>query len=268
MRIRTSAVGLALAATFASAIVTGQTQSAAAPRAKLPLASTPNRPWPAAVQKVDADAAPVLTPEQSLASFHMAPGYRLELVASEPLVRNPVLMEFDPDGRLWVVEMHGFAINEKMENSFEPINHLVVLEDTDGNGVYDKRNVFMDKLVMPRAFKILDKNCALVGEPPNLWKACDTGGDLKADTKVLVNADFSTLGVVEHGANGLYWAMDNTLQVSEHGWNLRPDGDKFVTVPSLVRGQWGVTQDDAGRVYRRAGFALREQTVSVQRRGY
>lgn len=260
MRVRTGAMGLALAFGLASAVVVGQTRPAK-PRpaaaavtgtrgAKSAPTSTPNRPWPAAVQKVAAGEAPVLTPAQALKTFHMAPGYRLELVASEPLVRNPVLMEFDGDGRLWVLELHGFAINEKMDNSFEPINSLVVLEDVDGNGVYDKRNVFLDKLVMPRAFKILDKNCALVGEPPNLWKACDTNGDLKSDTKALIDNKFSTLGVVEHGANGLYWGMDNILRVSEHGYDLRPSGDTFKTVPGLVRGQWGVTQDDGGRIYR------------------
>lgn len=260
MRLCTGAVGLALTFGLASAVVVGQTRpatprpttarAAQSPARKAVPTSTPNRPWPAAVQKVGDGEAPVLSPAEALKTFHMAPGYRLELVASEPLVRNPVLMEFDGDSRLWVLELHGFAINEKMDNSFEPINSLVVLEDTDRNGVYDKRNVFLDKLIMPRAFKVLDKNCALVGEPPNLWKACDNNGDLRSDTKDLVDNKFSTLGVVEHGANGLYWGMDNILYVSEHGYNLRLDGNTFKTVPSLVRGQWGVTQDDGGRIYR------------------
>jgi mono/diheme cytochrome c family protein len=56
--------------------------------------------------------------------------------------------------------------------------------------------------------------------------------------------------VVEHGANGLYWAMDNWIYVSEHNWDLHPNNGKFDVVPSLSRGQWGLTQDDAGRLYR------------------
>ena len=215
-----------------------------------PLSSQQDRPWPAPIQPTTDEIPPALSPADAVKTFHMAPGFKLELVAAEPLVKDPILMEFDGDGRLWVLEMHGFAINEKMENSFEPINELVVLEDQNGDGIYDKRNVFMDKLIMPRAFKILDKNCALVGEPPNLWKACDTNGDFKSDTKEKINDTFSKQGVVEHGANGLYWGMDNTLNVAEHQWNLRPAGDTFQIVPSLNRGQWGVTQDDAGRIYR------------------
>lgn len=209
-----------------------------------------SKPWPAPVRVDEPERAPILTPAQAMEKFRMPPGYSLELVASEPLIKDPILMEFDGDGRLWVMELHGFSVNAKMENSFEPINDLVILEDTDHDGKFDKRTVFVDKLIMPRAFKILDKGCALVGEPPHLWKVCDTNGDLKSDSKELIDDTFSTQGVVEHGANGLYWGMDNTIYVSEHGWNLSYANGKFATSPSLRRGQWGVAQDNGGRIYR------------------
>ncbi len=217
---------------------------------KGPLSSQENLPWPAPVQTKQPQFPPVLSAAAALKTFRMPPGYRVELVASEPLVKDPILAEFDGDGRLWVMEMEGFAIDAKSTNSFEPIDDLVILEDTDHDGVYDKRTVFLDHLIMPRAFKILDHNCALVGEPPHLWKACDTDGDLKADTKELVNDTFATQGVIEHGANGLYWGMDNTIYVSEHTWNVQPKDGKFEIVPTLNRGQWGITQDDSGRIYR------------------
>lgn len=236
--------GLTTAAFIIPVAVLGQTGA-------LNLLSSPaNRPWPAPVHPDGQGQVAALSPQDALKTFHMPPGYRLELVAAEPLVQNPILMEFDGDGRLWVLEMQGFAINDAMDNSFEPINNLVILEDTNQDGVFDKRTVFMDKLVMPRAFKILDKNCALVGEPPNLWKACDTNGDLKFDTKELLDKSFSTLGVVEHGANGLFWGMDNRIYVAEHTYDLEFKSGKFEVVPGLNRGQWGVTQDDGGRIYR------------------
>src|SRR5262245_13917975 len=122
--------------------------------AKPPLASIPNRPWPAAVQKVP-DIQPALSPQDALKTFYMPPGYRIELVAAEPLVKDPILFEFDPDGRLWVLEMPGFAVDQTMRDSRDPINSLVVLEDTDGDGKMDKRTVFLDKLVLERAFKVL-----------------------------------------------------------------------------------------------------------------
>lgn len=239
------------AAPPASAASPEATQPAAAATVHTgPLYSRANLPWPAPVAKHPPQYPPALTPQAELKTFRMPPGYRVELVASEPLIQDPILMEFDADGRLWVIEYTGWAAGENMENSLEPVNDLVVLEDTDHDGVYDKRTVFMDHLVLPRAFKILDHNCALVGEPPQLWKACDTDGDGKSDTKELISNTFSTKGVVEHGANGLFWGMDNTIYVAEHTWDVQFSAGKFTTVPTENRGQWGITQDDAGRIYR------------------
>src|SRR5690606_14925161 len=184
------------------------------------LESEAGRPWPAPVTRDASIGQTPLAPADAIRTFTMPPGFRIQLVASEPIVKDPILAEFDEDGRLWVLELHGFAVNRQMDNSFEPINELVVIEDTNEDGVYDKRTVFMDALVMPRAFKVLANRCALVGEPPNLWQACDTDGDLVADSKTLVSDRFATRGVVEHGANGLYWAIDNTITIAQNDWDL------------------------------------------------
>jgi mono/diheme cytochrome c family protein len=235
-------MGVAVAA-LAAPLLLAAGNLAVPPRSEL------NRPWPFFTAE-EPEEPPVRAPIDALNSFAMPPGYAVELVAAEPLVQDPILMEFDGDGRLWVMELPGWAHNLSMENSLEPVNRLVVLDDTDNDGVFDKRTVFADKLVLPRAFKILAGGCALIGEPPMLWKACDTDGDLKADTKEKVADGFARLGVLEHGANGLFWGMDNLLVVSEHEWNVGYKAGQFVTVPGLRRGQWGVTQDDAGRIYR------------------
>ena len=108
----------------------------------------------------------------------LPPGYRVELVAKEPLVIDPIAIDFDADGRMWVLEMPGFMSEAGGANSREPINNVVVLEDLNGDGVMDKRTVFADKLVLPRALKVLDAG-VLVGEPPNLWLMKDTNGDLE-----------------------------------------------------------------------------------------
>lgn len=242
------------------AIAGGLVISACAPKAAdvsgsntdMVLRTALNKPWPAPVAPASELPAPELPlpAEEALKTLTLPPGYQLELVASEPLVQDPILAEFDGDGRMWVLEMSGFAYHEDMANSFEPISKLVILEDTTGDTVFDKRTVFMDELIMPRAFKILDNSCALVGAPPYVFHACDLDGDLVADTKDVVADSFSVEGVVEHGANGLYWALDNTLYVSQHDWNLKRNADGYHTVPSLNRGQWGITQDSVGRTYR------------------
>jgi mono/diheme cytochrome c family protein/glucose/arabinose dehydrogenase len=206
-------------------------------------------PWPPPVRQAPQGGAP-LSPADEAKTMVLPPGYHVQLVASEPLVIDPIVMDFDADGRLWVLEMPGFAMDAQMRDSHDPICRAVVLEDTDNDGVMDKRTVFADGLVLPRAIKVLEHG-VLIGEPPHLWLMRDTNGDLKADTKELVSDDYGRAeGNIEHNANSLYWAMDNWMYTSEHDWYLRLKHGKFEIKPTLSRGQWGVSQDDAGRIFR------------------
>ncbi len=93
-----------------------------------PLSSPSGRPWPTPVQKVS-DESPALSPEAALQTFYMPPGYRLELVASEPMIQDPVWIDEDADGRLWVVEMRGFMPNAAGDNERAPVGRISVLED-------------------------------------------------------------------------------------------------------------------------------------------
>jgi len=205
--------------------------------------------WPPPVQKLPESNA-ALPLDQALKTFYLPPGYKLEVVAAEPMIKDPIVIDEDADGRLYVIEMPAFAMDMEMRDSFEPICNIVILEDTNGDGRMDKRTVFMDKLVLPRAIKVLADG-VLVAEPPNLWYARDTDGDGKADKKDLVRSDFGRRDAnIEHNANGLFWSMDNTLNTSEHSYNLRWKNGKIEVERGLVRGQWNISQDDAGRIYR------------------
>ena len=182
----------------------------------------------------------------------MPPGYRLELVASEPLVQDPILIDWDPAGRLWAIELPGYMRDINASGEYEPIGRIVVLEDTNGDGVMDRRTVFADGLIQPLAVKVLDQG-VLVGEPPNIWLMRDTDGDLRSDRKDLVTAGYGRRETnVEVNANALLWGLDNRIHMSGTGADmvLRYVDRTFQVQRSLSRGQWGATQDDSGRVYR------------------
>ena len=212
--------------------------------------SPPNRPWPPGVQAVLKES-PVLSAADALKTFYMPPGYHLEMVASEPLVRDPILMDWDPEGRLWVVEMPGFVRDlQALEPNLDPIGRVVVLEDTNNDGTMDTRTAFAGGLVLPRALKVLDRG-VLVAEPPNLWLMHDTNGDFRMDTKELVTDTYGRREArVEQNANALNWALDNRMYTADGDVDLRLKDGKFEVRRTLTRGEWGVTHDYGGRVYR------------------
>jgi len=193
--------------------------------------------------------APVLTPAEQAKTFKVAPGFRAELVAAEPLVQDPITMTFGPDGRLWVVEMTGYMRDLEGTGEKDPIGNIVVLTDTNGDGRMDHRQVFLDGLILPRAIALIDGG-VLYGEPPNLWFARDTNGDGVADTKEVVVNNYGGPGNVEHLPNGLMWAMDNWIYNAKHNVRFRYEGNgRFSEEMTIARGQWGITQDDTGRLY-------------------
>ena len=104
--------------------------------------------------------APVLRPDAEAATFKLAPGFRAELIAADPLIADPIAMQFAPDGKLWVLEMRGYMPNAEGEGEREPVCTVAVLEDSDGDGRYDKRTTFADKLVLPRAIGLVGDGLA------------------------------------------------------------------------------------------------------------
>jgi mono/diheme cytochrome c family protein len=91
----------------------------------------------------------------------------------------------------------------------------------------------------------------LVAEPGTLWFMRDTNGDLKADTREVITHSYGLLkGSVEGNANSLFWGLDNVMHTSENEVNIRLKNGEFELKPTLSRGEWGLSQDDAGRMYR------------------
>src|SRR5262249_20722579 len=123
------------------------------------------------------DVAP-LSPQQSLATLRTRRGLKAELVVAEPLVTSPVAIDFGPDGKLYVAEMYDYPSGT--DGKFQPGGRIRVLEDTDGDGKYDKATVFLDNIPFPTGVTVWRKG-VLVCAAPDILYAEDTDGDGKAD---------------------------------------------------------------------------------------
>ena len=203
---------------------------------------------PALPPTIRTPPAPVVPPEKALETLKVAPGFRLELVAHEPLVRDPVVAHFDADGRLWVVQMLGYMPDVQGKGEEAPVGQVVFLEDTDGDGRFDKSTVFLDKLVLPRAIAFVGDGL-LVAEPPSLWFCRDKDGDGRADEKTMILPTYASVRVVEHTANALFRGIDNWIYSANGPVRLRRVDGKWVQGTTRSRGQWGLAQDDWGRLF-------------------
>lgn len=193
--------------------------------------------------------APILRAEEALKTFTVPQGFQVELVATDPLVGDPIALQIAPDGKIWVLEMRGLMNDVEGKGEDQPVGCVAVLEDTDGDGRMDKRTVFATGLVMPRAISLVGDGL-LVGEPPHLWFLRDTNGDGVADEKKEIAADYGNTTNPEHNANGLVWMMDNWIYSANFSARFRYEGaGKFTREATITRGQWGLTQDDTGRLY-------------------
>ena len=197
--------------------------------------------------------SPPLSPAESKEAFELQPGYRIDLVASEPLIGDPVQIAFDAHGDLWVVEMRGYMPDANGTGEMKPVGRVLKLHDQNGDGIMDGADVFLDHLVLPRGIAPAFDGLLLI-EPPNLLYCRDTNGDGRADdTQVLVSG-FAGLENPEHAGNGLRYGIDNFYETSQHHQSFRfhqqPDGHLEVETRMVPRhGQWGVARDDLGRLY-------------------
>ena len=194
-----------------------------------------------------------LSPEESMKKFYLPDGYRIELVASEPMVREPVAMAWDGDGRMYVAQMDTYMQDVDGTGTDEPISQVRMLEDLDGDGKMDKSTVFIDSLVLPRMILPLDDR-VIVNETYSydLWSYRDTDGDGVADEKInLYSKPERRGGNLEHQQSGLIWNLDNWIYMTTQSYRLRFTRGKMEidTLDNPPGGQWGLTQDDMGVMY-------------------
>ncbi|MEZ4830377.1 MAG: cytochrome C, partial [Bacteroidia bacterium] len=202
-----------------------------------------------------------LSPEESLSRMYLPKGFRMELVASEPMVEEPVWIAWDGEGKMYVAQMRTYMQNADAQEENEPWSRISVLEDLDGDGRMDKSTIFIDSLVLPRILLPLDDR-VIVGETysRNLWSYRDTDGDRVADEKILILEDtVRDNRNLEHQAANMLWSIDNWLYVSNNSFRFRFRNGVLEkdTLPDAPHGQWGLTQDETGRLfYSRAGAEI------------
>lgn len=180
-----------------------------------------------------AEAPPVkspATPVQEREAFHLAdPNLVVELVASEPNVVSPVAMAWDAAGRLYVAEMIGYPLTPNL-------GRIRRLEDRDGDGRYERSDVFADKLSFPAGLMPY-KGGILVAAAPDVIYMEDVDGDGKADVKRVEWTGFVP-GVQQLRANALHWGLDNWIYGANGRSDYsarRPDAPESSAIPGRAR---------------------------------
>ncbi|MGV3662562.1 MAG: PVC-type heme-binding CxxCH protein [Prosthecobacter sp.] len=177
------------------------------------------------------------SPQESLKTLRLKPGYEATLVAHEPLVQDPVFVDWDAKGRMWVVEMgdYPFAPGEKTkdgslgQDKVSPLQagRVKILEDTNGDGVYDKAALFLDGLKHPTGLAPW-KDGVFIANIPDIFHAEDTDGDGKCDKRETWFTGF-TAGNPQHLVNGFAWGLD--------GWLYGANGDSGGSLTCVKTGK-------------------------------
>lgn len=177
------------------------------------------------------------SPQESLKALKLKPGYEAMLVAQEPLVQDPVFIDWDAKGRMWVVEMgdYPFAPGETTKDgavgqgkvSDLQAGRVKILTDTNGDGVYDKASLFLDGLKHPTGLAVW-KNGVFIANIPDIFFAEDTDGDGKCDKRETWFTGF-TAGNPQHLVNGFCWGLD--------GWFYAANGDSGGDITCVKTGK-------------------------------
>ena len=192
-----------------------------------------------------------LSKEEAHKSIELADGYSLELVLSDPQVEEPVMVAWDGNGAMYVVQMNTYMQDLDAKGEKDAKSRITRHVDTNGDGVYDKFSVYADNLVLPRFVLPLDDRVIVgITDTLDLWTYRDTTNDGIADEKIKIYEGGRRGGNMEHQPSGLLWGLDNWMYLTYEAKRYRfTDGKLEVQKMSRGSGQWGLAQDDWGRLY-------------------
>lgn len=195
-----------------------------------------------------------LSPEQSMSLIQVPVGFELKLFASEPMVVNPIYMNWDERGRLWVIETVDYPNEIKDEDRGD--DRIKILEDTDGDGRADKTTIFADKLNIPTSFVFVNGG-VLVSMAPSFLFLKDTDGDDKADIRQPLlkgwgkrdtHAQASNL---RYGLDNMVWGVvgysgfegkvgKDSLRFGQGVYRFTPDGKQLEYLSGTSNNTWGL----------------------------
>ncbi|HEX4567352.1 MAG TPA: hypothetical protein VH138_12015, partial [Vicinamibacterales bacterium] len=192
------------------------------------------------------------TAAEEAKGFMLPPGYRMEIVASDPDIISPGVIEFDGNGRMYVSELVSYMMDASATREHDPISRISRWESTKGDGVYDKHTVFADHLVAPRMILPLGDGVILTSETDSdeIIKLTDTNGDGVADKREVVYTGIGQSGDanIEHQKAGLMWNLDNWIYTTYNPFRIRWTPNGFIKEPTGPNGgQWGLGSDDDGK---------------------
>ena len=196
-----------------------------------------------------------LSPEESAKLIQVPVGFDLELFASEPDIINPIAMEWDEKGRLWVVETVDYP-NTVRDDKGEGDDQIKICEDTDGDGKADKFTVFAENLNIPTSM-VFSNGGIIISQAPHFIFLKDTDGDDKADVKKILIDGWGTFDT-HAGPSNLKYGYDNQVwgvvgysgfegTIAGENWKFgqgiykfKPDVSSFEFMTGTSNNTWGL----------------------------